>query len=280
MNVLFFLKPKQEVCVLHKGYTLRQGIEKMRQYGFAAVPVIDEEGRYCGIVTEGDLLRQVLAHEDKAEWEQIPLREAMRTDVKKPVNVMADMDELLQLAMSQNFVPVVDDRGMFIGIVTRQDIIRYFAREYGNREKRRRRYDGTAGFAFPWYQDVELVFLVDGVRKAYGREYMYDMYTYLDAHGELYFIEALENGAWTPIGDVAFSRADMPIVIGEPAYRGRGVGRKVVRALMDRGRVLGYETLGVREIYDFNAASIRCFMACGFAPVEKTEQGWRYEAKL
>ena len=130
MNVLFFLKPKQEVCVLHKSYTLRQGIEKLRQYGFAAVPVIDEDGRYCGTVTEGDLLRQVLQHENKAEWEQIPLREAMRTDVKKPVNVMADMDELLSVAVTQNFVPVVDDRGMFIGIVTRQDILRYFAREY------------------------------------------------------------------------------------------------------------------------------------------------------
>ena len=130
MNVLFFLKPKQEVCVLHKGYTLRQGVEKLRQYGFAAVPVIDDEGQYCGTVTEGDLLRQVLQHENKAEWEQIPLREAMRTDVKKPVNVMADMDELLSVAVTQNFVPVVDDRGMFIGIVTRQDIMRYFAREY------------------------------------------------------------------------------------------------------------------------------------------------------
>ncbi len=137
MNVLFFLKPKQEVCVLHKNYTLRQGIEKMRQYGFAAVPVIDDEGKYCGIVTEGDLLRQVLQHESKAEWEQISLREAMRTDVKKPVNVMANMDELLQLAMTQNFVPVVDDRGMFIGIVTRQDIIRYFAREYQALEQKK-----------------------------------------------------------------------------------------------------------------------------------------------
>ena len=136
MNVLFFLKPKQEVCVLHKGYTLRQGIEKMRQYGFAAVPVIDEEGKYCGTVTEGDLLRQVLQHENKAEWEQIPLRDAMRTDGKKPVNVMADMDELLQLAMTQNFVPVVDDRGMFIGIVTRQDIMRYFARAYAKEKQK------------------------------------------------------------------------------------------------------------------------------------------------
>ena len=137
MNVLFFLKPKQEVCVLHKCYTLRQGIEKLRQYGFAAVPVIDEEGQYCGTVTEGDLLRQVLQHENKAEWEQIPLRDAMRTDVKKPVNVMADMDELLSVAVTQNFVPVVDDRGMFIGIVTRQDIIRYFAREFRALEQKK-----------------------------------------------------------------------------------------------------------------------------------------------
>ena len=137
MNVLFFLKPKQEVCVLHKNYTLRQGIEKLRQYGFAAVPVIDEDGRYCGTITEGDILRQVLAHEDRSEWEQIPLREAIRMDVKKPVNVTADMSELLSVAMTQNFVPVVDDRGMFIGIVTRQDIMRYFARQYQALERKK-----------------------------------------------------------------------------------------------------------------------------------------------
>jgi CBS domain-containing protein len=130
MNVLFFLKPKQEVCVLHKNYTLRQGIEKMRQYGFAAVPVIDDEGQYCGTVTEGDLLRQVLQHENKAEWEQIPLREAMRTDVKKPVNVMADMDELLSVAVTQNFVPVVDDKDTFIGIITRRAIINYCSQQF------------------------------------------------------------------------------------------------------------------------------------------------------
>lgn len=35
------------------------------------------------------------------------------------------MDQLIEAAMNQNFVPVVDDRGMFIGIVRRQAIIRY-----------------------------------------------------------------------------------------------------------------------------------------------------------
>lgn len=145
---------------------------------------------------------------------------------------------------------------------------------------RLRRYDGTADFAFGWYQDPELVYLVDGMRKPYDRETLYNMYNYLAAHGELYFIEARTEDGYAPIGDVAFSETDLPIVIGVPEYRGRGVGRQVILTLMDRGRQLGYETLGVREIYDFNHASIRCFTSCGFAPVEKTEQGWRYEAKL
>ena len=145
---------------------------------------------------------------------------------------------------------------------------------------RLRRYDGTASFALSWYRDEELVYLVDGVKKAYDRGTLYGMYGYLDQRGELYFIEALANGAWTPIGDVTFSREDMPIVIGESAYRGQGVGKKVIRTLMDRGRQLGYDTLGVREIYDWNTASIRCFTVCGFSPVERTEKGWRYEAKL
>ena len=145
---------------------------------------------------------------------------------------------------------------------------------------RLRRYDGTADFAFAWYQDPELVYLVDGVRKLYDRETLYNMYNYLDAHGELYFIEALEDGGYVPIGDVAFSETDLPIVIGEPEYRGRGVGRLVIRSLMERGRQLGFQRLSVREIYDWNTASIRCFTACGFDPVARTDKGWRYEAKL
>ena len=149
-----------------------------------------------------------------------------------------------------------------------------------NETLRLRRYDGTADFAFSWYQDPELVFLVDGVRRPYDRETLYRMYSYLNEHGELYFIEALENGTWMPVGDVTFSREDMPIVIGVPEYRGRGIGRQVIQALMDRSRQLGYDALGVREIYDWNDASIRCFTACAFEPVEKTDKGWRYEAKL
>ena len=140
MNILFFLRPKQEVCFLKKGFTMRQGIEKIRQYGYSAVPVLADDGKYCGAVSDGDFLRVVLEHPEQKEWEQIPLTYLMETSHTKweAVDVAADGEELLKLATGQNFVPVVDDRGMFIGIVTRQDVIKYFAKEYFKQQERLR----------------------------------------------------------------------------------------------------------------------------------------------
>ncbi len=135
MNLLFFLTPKCDVCVLEKDFTLRQAIEKLRSSGRAAVPVIDEQGYYCGSVSEGDLLRGVLQTENSKEWESIPLTEVMRTDFCPPVTVMTGLEDLLRTATNQNFVPVVDDRGMFIGIVTRKAIMRYYIDTYFDKIK-------------------------------------------------------------------------------------------------------------------------------------------------
>lgn len=134
---------------------------------------------------------------------------------------------------------------------------------------RLRKFDGEFAFAFSWYQDPETVWLVDGVRKPYTGETLERMYRYLDKHGELYFIEWDEK----PIGDVTFSETDLPIVIGDGAYRGRGIGKKVIGALIDRGRELGFSRLRVNEIYHYNFASRRCFEALGFREEEKKEKG-------
>ena len=86
MNILFFLTPKAMCAYIEAGDTLRQAMERMEHSGYAALPVIDKSGKYCGVVTEGDLL---------------------------------------SVAADQNFVPVVDDKGDFIGIVTRSRILKY-----------------------------------------------------------------------------------------------------------------------------------------------------------
>ena len=85
---------------------------------------------------------------------------------------------------------------------------------------------------------------------------------------------------WKPVGDVCFWQEDMPIVIGDAAYRGKGIGKKVISALIARGRELGYDRLGVSEIYDYNTASRKCFENAGFRIQEKTEKGNRFYMEL
>ena len=145
---------------------------------------------------------------------------------------------------------------------------------------RLRRFDGRFSFALPWYRDRETVRLVGGKQTQYTEESLAQMYAWLDAHGELYFIEVLAGGGYLPIGDVTFWREDMPIVIGDRRFRGKGIGGKVVAALIARGRALGWDRLGVAEIYDHNAASRRCFEKAGFRACEKTDRGSRFELIL
>ena len=145
---------------------------------------------------------------------------------------------------------------------------------------RLRKFDGQCDFAYDWYQDEETVWLVDGVKTPYTWSKLRGMYGYLNEHGELYFIEVRECDAWKPIGDVTFWPEDMPIVIGDRAYRGKGIGRKVVAALVNRGRELGYDRLKVSEIYEYNTGSRKCFESAGFRVCEKTETGNRFELRL
>lgn len=128
MNILHLLRIKSDVKYIYEHNTLRQGLEKMRRYGYTAIPVISEDGDYVGTVTEGDFLWHILRNEKGSikEQEQYFVNDIIRKDFMEAVSVTATADELIEKATNQNFVPVVDDRNKFIGIVTRRDIIRYF----------------------------------------------------------------------------------------------------------------------------------------------------------
>lgn len=136
MNIAYFLLPKKDVAYLYDDNTFRQGLERMRHHGYTAIPVITRAGQYVGTVSEGDFLWRILSEEtdesrtfSMRDMEQLHVRDILRGNHYPPVRITVSMEELLQSAMNQNFIPVVDDLGNFIGIVTRKDIIRYFARE-------------------------------------------------------------------------------------------------------------------------------------------------------
>lgn len=136
MNILFYLKPKSEVAYLYDDYTLRQVLEKMEHYRYSAVPVINRSGAYVGTITEGDVLWHIKNSGilDIQEMDSVPMNRIRRHWHNEPVNVNCKIEDLITTSMNQNFVPVVDDNQIFIGIVTRRDIIQHFYDLYVKKE--------------------------------------------------------------------------------------------------------------------------------------------------
>lgn len=128
MNILFFLTPKSDVSYLYEDDTFRCAFEKMSERGYTAIPIIDREGKYVGTVNEGDFLRTFLeyGHPHMAEMDKVLLRDVGRRHQIAPVRVDANIEDLLLMTMNQSFVPVIDDRGVLIGIVTRRAILQYY----------------------------------------------------------------------------------------------------------------------------------------------------------
>ena len=128
MNIAFFLKPKVETIYIDNKSSVRQTIEKMEHHSYTAVPIINKEGEYLGTITEGDLLWFIKEKDfpDLFDLEDTLITEVPRRVNNKSVPIHAEIEELLNLSISQNFVPVVDDQGIFIGIVTRKSILNFF----------------------------------------------------------------------------------------------------------------------------------------------------------
>lgn len=148
MNILRFITLKQDVACLYSDYTLRQALEKMEYHKYSAIPIIDREGRYVGTITEGDLLWEIKNHYslDMRKAENLPLSEIPRRTGNRAVRIGTSMEDLFATAMVQNFVPVVDDRGVFIGIVKRGDIIRYcYSLAFPEKKKEKTIPPGKAG---------------------------------------------------------------------------------------------------------------------------------------
>ncbi len=132
MNVLFFLTHKTNCTYIYDDFTIRQALERMEQTRFATIPILKRTGEYVGTISEGDLLWAIKNHYmmNMKDAESRPVMEVTRRKDYLPVTVTTSAQELLNMAADQNFVPMVDDRNTFIGLVTRQKIMRYCLEAY------------------------------------------------------------------------------------------------------------------------------------------------------
>ncbi len=138
MNILFFLTPKNEVAHVMDTNTLRQVLEKMEYHRYSSIPMLDRSGKYVGTITEGDLLWAIQKEVglNRKDYENIPISKIPRKTNNLAVNVNAEVEDLINMAINQNFVPVTDDNNIFIGIVKRSDIIQYCYRKIKENEKK------------------------------------------------------------------------------------------------------------------------------------------------
>ena len=141
MNILFFLTPKAVCAHLRTEDSIRQALERMENTGYAALPILAKDGSYRGTLTEGDLLWAIKQRNltDKYSMEKVGIMEIAHRRDNAPVSVDTPVEDLMTKAIEQNFVPVVDDRDTFIGIVTRKAILQYCVEQYlAGKEKQKK----------------------------------------------------------------------------------------------------------------------------------------------
>lgn len=131
-NILFFLTPKAMCQFVYDDFTVRQALEKMESSGYTALPILNKRGEYRGTLSEGDVLWAMknLCNMDLRIAESRRIMEISRRKDNIPVRVTTTMRDLVERAVTQNFVPVVDDKDTFIGLVTRKAIISFCMEQF------------------------------------------------------------------------------------------------------------------------------------------------------
>ena len=132
MNILRFLVPKSLVEYISGDATVRQAYEKMRYHSYVAIPVLDDEGIYLGTLRKDDIYRYFFdrGEIDFRSAEKDGIKDLLDTEYSKPLYHTSSIEDMMERVMEHNFVPVVDDRGCFIGIVLRRDVLEFLFKSY------------------------------------------------------------------------------------------------------------------------------------------------------
>lgn len=132
MNILRFLVPKSSVEYIYTDATVRQALEKMRYHRYAAIPVLDDDGIYVGSLRHDDIYKyfQTNGRFDYKAAEKDGVMKILDTEYSRPLLHSAPMEDMIEYVKEHNFVPVVDDRGCFIGIILRRDVLAFLFKHY------------------------------------------------------------------------------------------------------------------------------------------------------
>jgi hypothetical protein len=87
----------------------------------------DDEGKYVGTLRNDDMFQYFLKNGDfnLNIAENTSVCDIFNPSYSKPLKHDSSIKELIECVKEHNFVPIVDDRGCFIGIILRREILNY-----------------------------------------------------------------------------------------------------------------------------------------------------------
>ena len=129
-----------QVVAVRSGATFKEMAAALRQYRVSAFPVIDEQEKVIGIVSEADLLAKealtdpgvltgVLHHEDVSKAEGLTAGDLMtpRAVTVRPEDSVEHAAQLMYFLKVKR-MPVVDADGGLVGLVSRADVLAVYDR--------------------------------------------------------------------------------------------------------------------------------------------------------
>ena len=123
MRIADILRSKgSSVATVHPSATLAEAVDELARHNVGALPVVDDDGRLVGIVSERDVVRQLHAHGTDAL--RIPLGEFMTSGVTTcgPADKVADLAMVMTTGRFRHLPVVVD--GSLAGIVSIGDLVK------------------------------------------------------------------------------------------------------------------------------------------------------------
>lgn len=130
MTLLSTLIPKSDVACLDGDDTLRAAVAKMAHHRYATIPVIGSQGHYLYCISTGDILFYLQEHDlTLREMENVSLSVV---PIYRPLTALpltSDEQNIKEALLNQTFVPMVDERGIFVGIITRKSLTQYLLKE-------------------------------------------------------------------------------------------------------------------------------------------------------
>lgn len=118
------ITPKSRVITLYSEMTIREAVDKLSKGRFQMVPVLEKDsGRYLYSLAASDLLKHIVAlgSYEKAIGDPISSVPVERLII--PCKSDISMNALVDLLANQNYVPLVDEGGIFSGIITRKKVL-------------------------------------------------------------------------------------------------------------------------------------------------------------